>query len=53
MGEGSDQCYMISMPQLADETFQDRGDHEITDLDEVSYEMLLGVMERYWVWSKS
>jgi hypothetical protein len=29
------------------------GSHEMIDLDEVSYEMLLGLIERYWAWSKT
>lgn len=29
------------------------GDDEMIDLDEIEYGMLLGVIERYWVWSES
>ena len=30
-----------------------RHGYGMVDLDEVSHEMLLGMIERYWVWSKS
>jgi hypothetical protein len=46
----------ISMPQCQAGTLDPlecHGGHDMIDLDEVSHEMLLGVIERYWVWSKS
>ncbi|KAG5646913.1 hypothetical protein DXG03_001989 [Asterophora parasitica] len=49
---GSDQGAR-SVPQDPDE-LSDVSPHDRTfELDEVGYGMLLGVMERYWVWSKT
>jgi hypothetical protein len=57
LGEGSDKGHdAISMPQCQVRTadpLEVRDGHGMIDLDEVSHEMLLGVIERYWVWSKS
>jgi hypothetical protein len=54
MGEGSDNTTpILQLSEIGTDSCQVRGGPEMIELDEVSHEMLLGVMERYWVWSKS
>jgi hypothetical protein len=46
----------ISVPQASSTTGEGlvgQGDDGTIDLDEIEYGMLLGVVERYWVWSES
>ncbi|KAG6919471.1 hypothetical protein DXG01_005730 [Tephrocybe rancida] len=49
---GSDQC-AGSVPQAINSRHHSRHDHGVMILDDVGYGMLLGVLERYWVWSRS
>ena len=54
MGEGSDNTSpILQLSEIGSDSFQVCGGPEKIELDEVSHEMLLGVMERYWIWSKS
>lgn len=54
LSEGSGKGHEVWQHRaLTADPLEDCGSHDMIDLDEVNYEMLLGLIERYWAWSRT